>query len=477
MGAGMSGLAMAAKLKSVGEHDFIILEKSADLGGTWLDNRYPGAQCDVRSHLYSFSFAPNPNWTRRYAAAPEIHAYMETTANRLGLKAHCQFGVTLQSAFWQDDQSHWLLTTQSGEQLSCDHFVCSTAPLNEPHWPPIKGIESFKGVLMHTARWDPTFDPTGKRIAVIGNAASAVQVVPELAKTASQLTVFQRTANWIIARNDRAYGPWQLAAFKLPFVAAALRGVLYVYHEINRLGFTRDSFASAIAKRTALKHMSSQIPDADLRKRLTPNFPVGCKRVLLSDTYYPALQRGNVRLETNPIKQIVANGIEVDGASIAAFDAIICATGFDLEAVCHSVDVRGAKGIKLADQWALGPMAYKGTSVTGMPNFYMLLGPNTATGHTSTLLYIEAQTEFIVRAMQTVKVRGAKALVLRDGVMEAFDQSLQTRMANTVWSGPCVSWYKRLPSEGGRVITIWPGFTGAFVRLLKQERFEDYQFT
>ena len=484
MGAGMSGLAMGAKLKSVGEHDFVILEKSADLGGTWLDNRYPGAQCDVRSHLYSFSFAPNPNWSRRYATAPEIHAYMHDCANQLGLQAHCRFGTNLRSAIWQTDQSHWLLTTSAGMQLSCDQFICSTAPLNEPKWPQINGIETFQGQLLHTARWDPNFNPRDKKIAIIGNAASAVQVVPELAKVASQLTVFQRTPNWIIPRNDKAYSRWQLACFKLPFVGRAvvgqvLRGALYIQHEINRLGFTKNSFGSRLAKRTALHHMAKQIPDVALRERVTPTFPVGCKRVLLSDSYYPALQQNNVRLETQAITQITSHGIQVGKVAPCAvmpFDVIVCATGFDLEAVRQAVEIQGINGVTLAQQWQLGPMAYKGTCVAGMPNFYMLLGPNTATGHTSTLLYIEAQTDFIVRALRLIKQRKLKVMVLRSGVMEAFDQALQAKMANTVWSESCVSWYKRLPSEGGRVITIWPGFTGAFKRLLASEQFEDFEF-
>ena len=255
-----------------------------------------------------------------------------------------------------------------------------------------------------------------------------------------------------------------------------LRGWLYLYHEVQRLGFTKDSAGSKTATKTALKHLHKQVASTELRKKLTPNYALGCKRVLLSDTYYPALQRTNVTVQTKAIRQITPLGIQTTDGQEHAFDAIVCATGFDLEAMSHKVDFKGIGGISLQEQWARGPMAYKGTCVEGMPNFYMLLGPNTATGHTSTLLYIEAQIGFILRTLKELHQREASAIVLKTGAMQTFDAGLQAQMKTTVWSGSCASWYKKETANGGRIVALWPGFTGQFKKMLARESYQNFQF-
>jgi cation diffusion facilitator CzcD-associated flavoprotein CzcO len=469
----MSGLCMGVRLLQSGIRSFTILEQASGLGGTWWDNTYPGAQCDVRSHLYSFSFAPNPDWSRVYAAQAEILAYMQRVADRWRLHDHIRLGTVLAAARFDGADKQWRLRTSGGETLQADVLICSTGPLAQPRDPDIAGLADFRGKRMHSARWDRTYDFAGKAVAVIGTAASAVQLVPQLARSVRRLHVFQRTPNWVVPRRDRAYHRWEQALYRLPLVGRLPRWVQYWLHERNRLGFEQGTRMARVFEHLADQHRERQVTDAALRAKLRPNYPLGCKRVLPSDDYYPALGRPNVELVTDPIERIDANGIATRDGRHRAVDAIVCATGFDTLHLLSSVDVRGSDGQALADAWRDAPQAYRGVTVAGFPNLFLLLGPNTGTGHTSTLLYIEAQVDYTLRCLRELRRRGRSWLAVKPDVMVEHNRALQARLAKTVWAGPCSSWYK---TASGHVAAIWPGFSWEYTRAMRQPRFEDYEF-
>jgi cation diffusion facilitator CzcD-associated flavoprotein CzcO len=473
LGAGMSGLCMGVQLVRAGIRSFTILEKSSRLGGTWWDNTYPGAQCDVRSHLYAFSFAPNPNWSRVFAPQHEILAYMERVAERWSLRDHMRFDTVLTAARFDETRGCWDLRTARGEALEADVLVCSTGPLSQPRWPDISGLESFGGRLIHTARWDHGFDVAGKSIAVIGTAASAVQVVPEIAPRVRQLHVFQRTPNWIVPRPDRAYRSWEKVLSRIPPFGRLRRWVQYWLHERNRLGFNQRTRMAHLVEAFARHHLRSQIADPKLVEHLVPDYPFGCKRVLLSNDYYPALTRPNVELVTEPIAGADRDGVTTIDGRRRPVDAIVCATGFDTLHLLNSVEVRGLGGTTLASVWHEAPHAYHGVTVAGFPNLFLLLGPNTGTGHTSTLLYIEPQVQYVMRALRELQRRKRSWLAVRPEVMEAHNRALQARLSTTVWAGSCSSWYK---NANGRVAAIFPGYSFEYSRTMRGLGFEEYDF-
>jgi cation diffusion facilitator CzcD-associated flavoprotein CzcO len=473
LGAGMSGICMGVRLRQAGIHDFTILEKSAALGGTWWDNTYPGAQCDVRSHLYSFSFAPNPGWSRVYAPQAEIRAYMERVAKRWSLHERIRFGTELAAAHFDAVNGCWNLRTRGGETIEADALVCSTGPLSTPRFPDIPGLHEFGGKLVHSARWDHGYDFAGKAVAVIGTAASAVQIVPQLAKVAARLHVFQRTPNWIVPRMDRPYRPWEKALFRLPLLGRIPRWFQYWLHERNRLGFNPGTRMATLFEGFALSHLARQVPDLALREKLKPAYPLGCKRVLPSNDYYPALVKPHVELVTDPMEGIDATGIATRDGRHRAVDAIVCATGFDTQHLLGSVEVRGLEGRLLSDAWRNAPQAYHGITVAGFPSLFLLLGPNTGTGHTSTLLYIEAQARYALKCLEELRRRDSRWLSVRPEVMSEHNRALQQRLSTTVWAGPCSSWYK---TPSGHIAAIWPGFTREYVRNVRLPHFEDYVF-
>lgn len=473
LGAGMSGVCMGVRLRQAGLHDFTILEKSAALGGTWRDNIYPGAQCDVRSHLYCFSFAPNPGWSRVYAPQAEIRDYMERVARRWSLHERIRFGTELAAARFDATKGCWNLSTRAGDTLEADVLVCSTGPLSTPRFPDIPGLHDFGGKLVHSARWDPGYDFTGKSVAVIGTAASAVQLVPQLAKSVARLHVFQRTPNWIVPRMDRPYRWWEQALFRLPLVGRLPRWSQYWLHERNRLGFNPGTRMATLFERFARSHLARQVPDPALREKLEPAYPLGCKRVLPSNDYYPALTRPHVELVTDPIERIDTTGLVTRDGRHRRVDAIVCATGFDTHHLLGSVEVRGLEGQLLSESWRDAPQAYHGITVAGFPNLFLLLGPNTGTGHTSTLLYIEAQAGYALRCLDELRRRGSRWLAVKSEVMAAHNRALQQRLSTTVWAGPCSSWYK---TSSGHISAIWPGFTREYLRGVRQPHFDHYAF-
>ena len=472
LGAGMSGLCIAIALKKAGLHDFVILEKSPGLGGTWWDNTYPGAQVDVPAPLYSFSFAPNPQWTRRFATAPEIQAYMRRVAQQHGITPHIRCGTQLTEANFEETSGHWHLATAAGQRLRARFFVCSTGPLSQARFPDIPGLADFKGRLLHSARWEHGVDLAGQRVAVIGTGSTASQLIPPIAAQAAQLHVFQRTANWVLPRLDRRYNTLDRLLAHLPPYAKAVRGFWYRVLEWGRKGFDEGTAARRGMLKTAAMHLQRQVPDATLRAKLTPPYPLGCKRLIYSNEYLPALARPNCELVTEAITRITPHGIVTADGRERPIDALVCATGFDTVQLLSTIRITGRCGRTLREAWAQGPEAYYGISVAGFPNLFLMLGPNTATGHTSTLLYIEPEAAYAVACMQRVLAGGERWLDLKPEVFRAHNDALQARLNGSVWTS-CRSWYR---TEGGKVVALWPGFTGEYQRAIAQPDFASYRF-
>jgi len=470
LGAGMSGLCMAVALRRARRDDFVVIEQSEGLGGTWWDNRYPGAHVDVPAPLYSFSFAPNPRWTRRFAAAPEIQAYMRDVAQRFGLGPHLRFGQRITSATFDELDGRWTIRLAGGRTVRARHFVCSTGPLSRPRLPDIPGIESFAGRILHSARWDASFDAAGQRIAVIGTGSTASQLIPPLAERAAHLSVFQRTANWVLPRLDRPYRTLDRWLARVPPYATAVRAFWYHALEWGRRGFDDGSLARRGMLRSAELLLTRQIPDEALRARLRPPYPLGCKRIIYSNDYYRALARGNVTLVTEAIERITPGGIVTAHGREHAIDVLVCATGFDVEHSLAHLDIRGRGGQPLAEAWRDGPQAHLGLTVAGFPNLWLMLGPNTATGHTSTLLFIEPGVQWALRAMRELQRRGARWICVKPAVMAASNDALRARLGGSVWAS-CRSWYR---TADGRIFALWPGFTRDYVGAVRAQDFADF---
>lgn len=464
LGAGMSGLCMAIQLQRAGIDHFLIVEKSAGIGGTWWDNRYPGAQVDVPAPAYSFSFAPNPHWTHRFADAPEIQRYQQRLAEEHGLLARTRLGRAITEARFDALAGRWQLWLDDGEALSARFFVCSTGVLHAARWPDIPDLHDFQGRLLHSARWPADADLAGQRVGVIGTGSTAAQLVPAIAPVVGRLTVFQRTANWILPRVDRRYGRLDRWLGRVPGYPALARRAWVQVMEWGRRGFDEGTLARRLLVASAHAHRRRQLPDAALRERLAPAYPVGCKRIIYSNDYYPALASPQAELVTAGIGRITARGVlSVDGRE-HALDALICATGYDTLHPLAGVRIEGPDGRLLSQAWRDGPSAYLGISVPGFPNCFLMLGPNTATGHTSTLLYIEPQAEHAIACMQRVRREGRRWIAVKPEVAAAQDRALQQRLAASVWS-QCRSWYR---AENGRIVAIWPGFTAEYVRAVRR---------
>jgi cation diffusion facilitator CzcD-associated flavoprotein CzcO/acetyl esterase/lipase len=471
LGAGMSGLCMGIQLKQAGQHDFVMLEKSSGLGGTWWDNRYPGAHVDVPAPVYCFSFEANPRWRQRFAAAAEIQAYMEHCADKYRVRAHMQMGQSIASARFDDSTGRWRITTATGRVIDARFFVCSTGPLSQAKWPDIAGLESFAGPKLHSARWDAAVPLQGKRIAVIGTGSTASQLVPPLAEAASKLYVFQRTANWVLPRLDRPYNALDRWLAHVPPYARAVRALWYQFLEMGRRGFDEGSFARRRMKKMAAQLMNEQVQDPALRAQLTPPYALGCKRIIYSNDFYAALAKPQTELVTRGISHITPQAVVTDDGQEHHIDALVCATGFDVSHSLSSVQITGAAGRTLQEAWAGGPEAYRGVTVAGFPNFFLMLGPNTATGHTSTLLFIEPQVRFSIAAMQKVRDGQAKQISVRPEVHSAHNAALQARLSGSVWS-QCRSWYR---ADDGKIIAIWPGFTAEYVQGLVKPNWDEFQ--
>lgn len=470
VGAGFGGLCAAIQLGRAGRQ-VVVLERADNVGGTWRDNTYPACACDVPSHLYSLSFAPNPEWTRMFSPQPEIYAYLRKVAEDFGVLEKTWFGTELLEASWEG--TRWHLRTSAGE-LTADAVVLGTGGLSAPKVPDLPGLDSFAGKAFHSAEWDHDHDFTGERVAVIGTGASAIQFAPEVAQTAGHLTVFQRTAPWILPRQDRAIHPIERWLFRrLPFLQKLTRGRIYAIRETWVLGFRRPAIMGR-PERMAKAFMAKHIEDPQLRKRLTPLYRLGCKRVLLSNTWYPMLNQPNVALVTDPITAVTANGVVTSDGATHEVDTILLGTGFSVTDHPIGHVIRGKDGRTLAETWARSGMrAHDGLTIPGFPNLFMLTGPNTGLGHTSVVFVIERQVEHIVRALQAMRTAGVTAIEPRADVVEAWNARVQRGLAGTVWNaGRCSSWYL---DGNGRNTVLWPTFTFTFARELRQFELDDYE--
>jgi cation diffusion facilitator CzcD-associated flavoprotein CzcO len=464
VGSGFGGLGTAIRLKQEGIDDFLIFERADDVGGTWRDNSYPGCACDVPSHLYSFSFALNPRWSRSFSGQPEIWAYLQECAARFGILPHVRLGHEVHSAEWDDGRQCWRVRTARGS-YTADVLVSATGPLSEPALPSLPGLASFEGTVFHSARWDHEHDLTGREVAVIGTGASAVQFVPEIQPRVGRLHLFQRTPPWVLPRPDRTFTRAEHALFRAaPVTQRVARSSIYWARELLAIPFQHPRLMR-LAQWLAAGHLRRAVPDPELRARLVPEYTLGCKRVLLSNDYLPALTRSNVDVVTSAIREIRPQEIvTVDGATHPV-DTIIFGTGFHVTDGPMAHRIHGRDGRTLAETWRGSPQAYLGTSVAGFPNLFLLLGPNTGLGHTSVVIMIEAQIEYVLRALRYLRRTGVGAVEPRPGAQQAFRRGVDHRMRTTVWStGNCTSWYI---DRTGRNSTIWPGSTWAFRRRLR----------
>lgn len=475
IGSGFAGLAMAVRLKQQGEHDFVILERASDVGGTWRDNTYPGCACDVPSNLYSFSFAPNPHWSRAFSTQPEIQRYLRDTARRFGVLPHIVFNSGVTDATWSEDEQEWVVGSEAGT-VRCRVLVSAAGPLSEPAYPNIPGIEKFKGTKFHSAHWDHDHDLAGERVAVIGTGASAVQFVPHVQKAARNLTVFQRTPPWILPRPDRPVPPAQQRVYAaLPLLQKAVRTGVYWRQEAMLPGLVHRPGLLKGVEKLALAHIKWKVKDPVLREKLTPDYKIGCKRILIANDYYPALTQPNVEVVTDQVTRVTAHGVVTSDGVERPADTIIFGTGFHVTDIAIADRVRGRQGETLAEHWKGSPQAYLGTSVSGFPNLFLLVGPNTGPGHTSVVFYIESQVAYVLDALRRMDQHGLSSIDVRPDVQEAFNDEVQRRMEGTVWtSGGCGSWYL---DENGRNTTLWPGFSFELRRRTKSVDLSLYETT
>ncbi|NEA27881.1 flavin-containing monooxygenase [Actinomadura bangladeshensis] len=461
IGSGFAGLGMAIRLKQNGFHDFVVLEKSEALGGTWHDNTYPGCACDVPSHMYSFSFELNPGWSRMFAPQPEIRAYMERTADKYRVREHIRFGARVESMEYDDDARRWNVALADGTVLTPKAIVSGIGALHVPSFPDLPGMERFQGTAFHSAEWDHSYDLAGKRVAVIGTGASAIQFVPQVAKQAADLVVFQRTAPWIQPKPDLPIpAPVRTAFKRVPGAARAFRGGIYWALEARAVGFTIDPRLSTPQEKIARRHIGKQIADPELRAKVTPDYTIGCKRILLSNDYYPALTRPNVHLETSAVAEVRENSIVTADGREYEVDCIIYGTGFKVTDALNELRVTGRGGTKLQEIWADGIEAHHGTTVPGMPNFFMLLGPNTGLGHNSVVFMIEVQIRHVLSCLRLLQDAGADAIEPKPEASRRFNDRMQRRLRRAVWNeGGCSSWYL---DDQGVNRTLWPGHTFEF---------------
>ncbi len=475
VGSGFSGLGAAIRLDRAGRRDFLLIERAAEVGGTWRDNTYPGAACDVPSHLYSFSFAVNPDWSRLYSPGWEIQEYLRLTAERSGTLDRHAFNCEMLAAQWDGEAGEWVVDTSRG-RVTATVLVTAFGGLSEPKFPDIPGIETFSGELCHSAQWDHDYDFAGKRVAVIGTGASAIQLVPEMAALAAQVDVYQRTAPWIMTRGDRVYSPARRRAFRrVPGYLKATRGLTYAGRDLNSIAFVYAPVILKLVSRQVSRHLAKQIADPRLRERLTPDFVMGCKRILLSDDYYPAIARETVDLVTEPISAVRRDGIITADGTFRPADAIISATGF------HATDhptaglIKGADDRTLGERWLRdGQQAYKGTTVAGFPNMFLLVGPNTGTGNTSMIYMIESQLNYLIDALRVMDRLGLATVDVHPAAMARFNARLQRRMRTTVWTTGCASWYL---DAHGRNTTLWPGLGVAFRATTRRFDLDAYRIT
>ncbi|MBL0172070.1 MAG: NAD(P)/FAD-dependent oxidoreductase [Gemmatimonadaceae bacterium] len=474
IGGGFAGIGLAIRLRQQGIDDFVIVERAADLGGTWRDNRYPGCACDVQSSLYSFSFAPNPSWSRTFSPQAEIWEYLRACARTFDIERHFVFGQIVTSAHWDAATQQWVVTSAT-HQWRASILIAANGALSDPVVPSIAGLESFGGRVFHSAQWPHDIDLRNQRVAVIGTGASAIQFVPAIQPLVQQLHLFQRTPPWIMPRRDHAIPHWRRALYRaVPATQRAERALLYAMREVMYLPF-RHRWVARLAERAARRHLAAQVANPTLRAKLTPAYTLGCKRILLSDDYFPALTQSNVELVTTAVSRIGHDGIVDADGTLRPVDTIIFGTGFRPTEPPLAPHIVGRDGQSLAAAWQGSPRAYMGTTVAGFPNLFLLMGPNTGLGHSSVILMVEAQIEYVLAVLAHMNARSAGAVEPTRVAQTAYVAWLDARLAPTVWnSGGCRSWYL---DESGRNAALWPDRVGAFRRTVTRLHPRDYHLS
>lgn len=465
---------MAARLRSTGFSDFVVLEKSDGVGGTWRDNRYPDSACDVPSHLYSFSFATNPDWSRKWAKQPEILEYFERLVDRFALSDHLRFGTEISEVHWSDADCRWTIHTTAGDRIEADVVVSGLGQLNMPYIPDIPGLGSFNGTMFHSARWDHDHDLHGERVGVIGIGASAIQFVPPVAATAGRLTLFQRSPNYVAPKPDREFRPWERWVFRnLPGAERAYRAWIYWKLEARFSIMRRNSRLGRYLQRRFTAELTKLASDRLPVAALVPDYPPGCKRLLIADDWYPAIMRDDVEVVTSEVERITPTSVcTADGRDLE-FDTLIFGTGFQSTRFLIPLKITGSGGRDLNEVWDAGAVAYLGLSVAGFPNFFMLYGPNTNLGHNSILFMIEQQVDYILAALVQLDRRGSAAVEVTGEAMSAWDEEIQRRSADTVWAESCHSWYK---TDDGRITNNWVGHTTEYRRRMHAPDWDDWRF-
>ncbi len=458
IGAGFGGLAMGIRLLQRNIHNFLILEKSNEVGGTWRENQYPGAACDVQSHLYSLSFAPKTDWSKRYADAPEIFQYIQDVVQQFNLREYCQFNSEVVHTEYHEKECLWHVTLKDGRQISCQYLIFASGPLHVPQIPHIKGIEKFQGKVFHSSQWDHQYDLNGKVVASIGTGGSAIQYIPEIAPQVKQIYVMQRTAAWVIPRDERKYLNVEKKLFKqADWFRKLHRARLYWSNESRAIPIMQPSVMKYTQK-LAEAFIRFQVKDKQLAQKLTPDYIMGCKRILVSNKYFPTFNRDNVELVTDAILELTADSIITKDGKMRKIDCLIYGTGFitDPRIYLQPFSCLGEHGVELKQAWKDGAESYYGISHKGFPNLFQLLGPNTVLAHNSVIFMIEAQVDYILQMMDLVTQSQSNAIVVKDQVQDQFNQDVQDMLNNTVWQSGCVSWYQQ---DGGKNFALWPTYT------------------
>ncbi|MGW1027298.1 flavin-containing monooxygenase [Streptomyces sp. NPDC002577] len=475
IGSGFGGLGAAVRLRREGITDFVVLERAGSVGGTWRDNSYPGCACDVPSHLYSFSFAPNPDWPRVFSGQEHIREYLEHVADVFRLRPHIRLDSEVKTMRWDTGKLHWEVETSSGT-LTADVVVSATGPLSDPKMPDIPGLDTFPGKVFHSARWDHDYDLRGKRVAMVGTGASAIQIVPAVQPDVARLTLFQRTPPWVMPRMDRAIGGVERWLHRqLPFTTQVRRGLLWGMRELQVQAFTKRPSELGIVEQIAKRNIARAVKDPELRAKLTPSYRIGCKRILLSSSYYPALAQPNVDVVASGLAEVRGSTVVAADGSEAEVDAIIFGTGFHVTDMPIAERVVGAERKTLAESWSVSGMAaLRGATAPGFPNWMTIIGPNTGLGNSSMILMIESQLNYMADFVRQLDVLGGRvALAARPSAVDDWNDRVQERMKRTVWNtGGCTSWYL---DANGRNTTVWPGTTTEFRNATRRVDLSEYE--
>ena len=474
IGTGFGGLCMAIQLRNAGIETFTLLEKASGVGGTWRDNTYPGAACDVQSHLYSFSFEPKHDWSRKFGLQPEILDYMQHCVEKYDLAGHIQFNNEVASAVFNEATNTWTVTTTDGESQTADIIVTATGQLNQPAWPNIPGLDTFAGTTFHSARWDHNYDLSGKNVGVIGTGASAIQFVPEIVPKVRALSLFQRSAAWVLPKPDRPFYKWEQALFqKVPAWDRIYRSLIYWKNESRALAFTRFNSLLELFAWQAKRFAKHQVRDPEKFRHLIPDYKIGCKRILISNDWYSAVDQSHVELVTTGIERVVEEGVITTDGSLHRLDTIILGTGFAASEFLSPMDITGRNGVSLNQAWANGSEAYKGITVSGFPNLFMLYGPSTNLAHNSIVYMLESQVRYVLCCINILNATPGTAMDVKPDRLRAFSEGIQTKLKNSVWDSGCHSWY--LDSDGKNTVN-WPGFTFTYRKATREVNPDDYEF-